>query len=132
MARTRIKDVEGQLATHEAAAMVLRATAVDGVVRIVERLDGWDVAGLKTVATAIAERPSHVAVLIDSAMPASIVVARAAGVKADAGALVKAVAARFGGKGGGRPELAQGGGLKAPADDVLQFVRGELDQQLRR
>jgi alanyl-tRNA synthetase len=131
-ARTRVKDVQGQLAAHEAAAIVARATAVDGVVQILERLDGWDMAGMKTVATAIAERPSHVAVLIDSAMPASIVVARAADVKADAGALVKAIAAKFGGKGGGRPELAQGGGLKAPADEILQFVRGELDQQFRR
>jgi alanyl-tRNA synthetase len=132
VARARLKDLQEQLATHEAAAMVARATDVGGVMQILHRLDGWDVAGLKAIATAIADRPGHVAVLLDSAMPASIVVARAADVNVDAGALIKAVAPRFGGKGGGRPEFAQGGGLNAPADEILQALASELSQQLRR
>ena len=31
--------------------------------------------------------------------------------------------ARFGGKGGGRPELAQGGGLDGAIDEMLAFAR---------
>ena len=40
----------------------------------------------------------------------------------DAGALLKQLAAKFGGKGGGKPDLAQGGGLNAPASELIAFV----------
>ena len=33
---------------------------------------------------------------------------------------------RFGGKGGGRPDLAQGGGLDAPADAILDAARAAI------
>ena len=39
----------------------------------------------------------------------------------DAGALLKAIVGRFGGKGGGRPELAQGGGVDADPEGIRQF-----------
>jgi alanyl-tRNA synthetase len=113
--------------------MAARAPVVDGVVRIVERADGWDILGMKTIAMRIAERPGHVAVLIGSTPPGSVVVARASDVGGfDAGALVKVIGARFGGKGGGRPEFAQGGGLNALPDEILRFAAEALDQQLRR
>jgi alanyl-tRNA synthetase len=44
----------------------------------------------------------------------------------DASGFYKALAARFGGKGGGRPDLAQGGGLDAPAADILAAARAQL------
>jgi alanyl-tRNA synthetase len=96
---------------------------------VVEPLDGWDMVGLKTIATMIVARPGHVAVLVGSGPPASVVAARASDVKVDAAAIVRAVTARFGGKGGGRPELAQGGGLDAA---VVQFVRAELSREVKR
>ena len=37
----------------------------------------------------------------------------------DAGAVLKDLIARFGGKGGGRPEFAQGGGMAGDHTDVL-------------
>jgi alanyl-tRNA synthetase len=52
-----------------------------------------------------------------------IVVARAADAAVDAGAVLKQLVQRHGGKGGGRPELAQGGGLTGAAADVLQSAR---------
>ena len=54
---------------------------------------------------------------------APIIVARSADVSVDAGALLKQLVQRHGGKGGGRPELAQGGGLTSPIADVLQSAR---------
>ena len=89
-------------------------------------LTGWDAAALKTIAARIAERPGHVAVLVGDPPVSPIVVARAADARADAAAVLRHLIQRHGGKGGGRPELAQGGGLTSPAADVLQSARDFL------
>jgi alanyl-tRNA synthetase len=62
-------------------------------------------------------------ILLNTETPLSLVVARAPDVPLDASALVKKLTAQFGGKGGGRPELAQGGGLSGAADAVLAAAR---------
>jgi alanyl-tRNA synthetase len=40
--------------------------------------------------------------------------------------LLRALTGRFGGKGGGRPEMAQGGGLNGGVGDVLIAARQAL------
>ena len=90
---------------------------------MLESLEGWDASGLKTIASAIAERPGYAAILVGGPEPASIAIARGDGAALDAGAIVKAVATRFGGKGGGRPDSAQGGGLRAQPAEVVAYVR---------
>lgn len=124
--RRRVKDLQERLAQHEAAAIARRASPMAGATVAVEALDGWDAGGLKTIATAIAERPGHAAILIGGPAPLSLVVARAADVGIDAAAIVRALTARFGGKGGGRPELAQAGGLNASSDEVIATARSLL------
>ena len=52
--------------------------------------------------------------LFTTTTPALVVVARGASANVDAGAVLKQLTAKFGGKGGGKPDLAQGGGLNAP------------------
>ena len=37
--------------------------------------------------------------------------------------VLSALTARFGGRGGGKPELAQGGGLDASSDEILEAAR---------
>ena len=44
----------------------------------------------------------------------------------DAGAVLKELVAKFGGKGGGKPDLAQGGGLSAATAQLLQEARSLL------
>ena len=89
---------------------------------MVAALDGWDAQALKQIATTIAAKPGHVAILIGSPAPSPIVIARSADVAFDAGAALKQLVARFGGKGGGRPDLAQGGGLIGSPDDMVAFA----------
>ena len=86
-------------------------------------LAGWDAAALKAVAAHIVERPGYLAILVGAPAPAALVVARSAGLPHDSGALLRQLVDRHGGKGGGRPELAQGGGVTSPVSDVLQSAR---------
>lgn len=125
-ARRRVKDLLERLAQHEARALASRALSIGNASVVIEALDGWDAVGLKTIACAIAEGPGHAAILVGGPAPVSIVAARAPDVSIDAAAVMQALTARFGGRGGGRPELAQGGGLNASPSDVIAFARSLL------
>ena len=106
--------------------LAAKAEAVAGFHLIVEALAA-DAGTLKTMAQTISASPGRVAVLVTSASPVSIVVSRSADVAAvDAARVLKALLGRFGGKGGGRPEMAQGGGLEASAASVVEASRALL------
>lgn len=122
-ARHRIRDLQRQLATHEADALASSEAGSRLVIRV---LDGWDQAGLKSIASAICAREGFTAVLIGAPEPSAVVIARAPGATTDAAALMRQLTDRFGGKGGGRPELAQGGGLQGDPALIAAFVRGLL------
>ena len=121
--RKQVKDLQIKTAAHDADALADAAELIGDTRLVVAALPGWDAGGLKTIASRIVERPGHVVVLVGTPAPAAVVVARSNGVAADAAAVLRALVERHGGKGGGRPELAQGGGLTAPAEAVLQSAR---------
>ena len=124
--RKQIKDFQSKLAVQEADTLADSAEVVSGPeqVRLVAvSLAGWDAAGLKSIAARIVERPGYVVFLVGEPAPAAVVVARSAGLPHDAGALLRQLVDRHGGKGGGRPEFAQGGGVSSRASDVLQSAR---------
>ncbi len=121
--RKQLKDYQSKLAVQEGDALADAAIDAGGIMLVAATLPGWDAAGLKTIASRIAERPRHLAVLVGDPAPAPIVVARAPDLSHDAAALLRQLVARHGGKGGGRPEFAQGGGITAPAANVLQSAR---------
>ena len=116
-----LRGFQEKLATHEAHALVEKA---GGQAMIVEALEGWDAPGLKAIAVAAAaEKPNAVVALFTTTTPALVVIARGTAANADAGAMLKSLIAHFGGKGGGKPDLAQGGGLNgsmAQFQDALQ------------
>jgi len=91
--------------------------------RVVLKTMDADANTLKTIAAALAGRASHVAVLATPGPPALVVVARSADVTLSAPDVIKALTARFGGRGGGKPDLAQAGGLNATAEDLFAEVR---------
>ncbi|CAN5840883.1 DHHA1 domain-containing protein [soil metagenome] len=121
-AKRQIKDLQLKLSGLEADR--LAASAPDGVV--IATLDGWDQSGLKGIAASIAARPAFVAALLGGPAPYAVVIARSADRSIDCGGVLKQVAAKFGGKGGGRPELAQGGGLQGEPGEIADYLRSLL------
>jgi alanyl-tRNA synthetase len=129
-AKRHLKDLQARLASFEAATLMEKA-AQHGTARVaVEALEGWDANGLKTIASAIIARPGHIAALFSVPPPCSVVIARAADVSFDCAATLKELTARFGGKGGGRADLAQGGGVQGPPDVLIAFLREVLSLKL--
>jgi alanyl-tRNA synthetase len=125
-ART-LKRLQERLAAHEADALARSAQQIGDHRVVVASLEGWDAGGLKSLASIIATRPGHAAVLIaPSASGSPLVVARASDVSLDAAALLRAIVARFGGKGGGKADLAQGGGVTAAPAELEKIVREAL------
>lgn len=117
-----IRTFQEKLASHQAALLVSRGGNV-----VVQALEGWDPQGLKAVAVAVTALNAEAAVaLFTTATPAQVVIARGASSAADAGAILKQLAATFGGKGGGKADLAQGGGLMAPLADLITEAKALL------
>jgi alanyl-tRNA synthetase len=94
--------------------------------RLVARVVDADANGLKALATAIVAKPGFLVVLVSPSTPALVVIARSGDVSLSSQKLLASLIAQFGGRGGGRPELAQGGGLAAPADLIIAAIRGAI------
>jgi alanyl-tRNA synthetase len=110
-----------KLAAHEARALLTNGSPVVAVI------EGWDAHGIKSIAAAaVAANPDAVVVLFTASSPAQVVIARGANATVDAGALLKQLAAKCGGKGGGKPDLAQGGGLNAGSVELIGAARALL------
>lgn len=122
-----LRGLQDQLAVHEAAALVARGERAADRVIVSEALEGWDAAGLKALAAAAtAGEPRAAVALFTKTSPTLVVVARGKDAGVDAGATLKALVAKFGGKGGGKPDLAQGGGLIGTAEELVSFARDLL------
>ena len=121
--RRRVKDLEARLAVFEAEAIAGRATEIAGLRVVAEAIADLDLNGLKTIAQSIVARAGHVAILATTTPPLSLVIARSADTAVDAARLLKQLTATVGGRGGGRPELAQGGGVEASPGDLLDAAK---------
>ena len=121
--RRTIKGLQERLAVLEADSLARRGTPVGRMTVVVEALEGWDAAGLKGLATAVAARPGYVAALFSTSAPALVALARSGDVQLDCGAVLRTLVERFGGRGGGKPDLAQGGGLNGTAEEIVAAAR---------
>jgi alanyl-tRNA synthetase len=106
--RKGLEDARGQLITHEARALVAGAANIGGapVVQLLSAPRGLE--ELRNLARLVAEE-GCVAVIGMASDKGHLIVARGPQLTADSGAVLRAALAPLGGKGGGRPELAQGG-----------------------
>jgi alanyl-tRNA synthetase len=118
-----IAALQNDLAVYRADELAAQAEDVRGRCHLVARAVDADANGLKNIASAIAAKPGYVVALVSTATPVLVVIARSADVSLSAQQLFASLVARFGGRGGGRAEMAQGGGLSASSDTILAALR---------
>jgi len=115
--------LQTELARYRAEELAGTAdeVTVGSAARLVARALDADAQGLKALASAIVARPGYIVVLLSSSPPPVVaVVARSADVDLSAQKVLAALPATFGGRGGGKPDLAQGGGMNAPPEAILE------------
>jgi alanyl-tRNA synthetase len=120
----RFEELESQLMDYEAAQFPVD----DGLAIGSFKNRGID--KLKMLGTKICSRPGTITLLADESDQLRIVFARSADSTVDVSALLKRTLERFGGRGGGRPNLAQGGGLSGTAGEILQFAKDNIRERV--
>ncbi|MBI3546875.1 MAG: alanine--tRNA ligase [Gammaproteobacteria bacterium] len=142
--QTRVKSLEkeleqlrGKLASGEATDLMSQVKEVKGIRVLAARLDGVDAKGLREAMDKLKDKLAPAALVLASVTDNSKVTL-IAGVTKDllgrlhAGELVNQVALGVGGKGGGRPDMAQAGGTDpAGLAAALQAVPAWIEQQLK-
>jgi alanyl-tRNA synthetase len=123
----QLQQLEARLAKGRAQELAASAREVAGVLVLAARLDGLDAEGLRSVVDTLRERMSSGVICLGSSIDGKVTLV--ASVSKDltkrfpAGRLVQEVAPMVGGKGGGRPDLAQGGGTDTSRlDEALASV----------
>ena len=130
-----IESFKAKAASSAAADLAAAAVDVAGIKVLAARLEGIDAKGLREAVDRLKQQLGDTVVLLAGAQDGKA--ALVAGVNGSATGRVKAgellahVAGRIGGKGGGRPDLAQGGGEDGPAlalalDEVPAWVGQRL------
>jgi alanyl-tRNA synthetase len=132
-----IERLAADLAAARLAPLVERAARIDGfqvvsarievpsldvLRRVGDRLRDAIGSGVVILGTAIENRPTILAMATPDAVQRGV----------HAGQVVQAVTPLLGGRGGGRPDIAQGGGADVSRlDEALAAARGEVERQLR-
>ncbi len=124
--RKALKGLQERLARYQAAEMAAHAERVNGVKRLVEGVEGQDQGGLKAMAIAICAAPGFEVTLFSQAEPFVVVVARSRDCRMDAADVLRTLLARFGGRGGGKADLAQAGGLTGNLQEMLDAARAAM------
>jgi alanyl-tRNA synthetase len=114
--------LQTELARYKAQEMLATAERVRSAVAVCRVVDG-DMAWLKLLAAAFTAEPGRVAVLVSKAAPAVVVVAASPDTGIAANTLLAQLLERFGGRGGGKADFAQGGSLDGRPEDVVAAAR---------
>jgi alanyl-tRNA synthetase len=141
--RTQLRDLEKQveqlklkMAQSAGGSLVDKVIDVRGVPVLSARLDGADAKALREAVDQMKSKLGRCVVLLASVIEDDKI-ALVAGVSSEltevvrAGDLIREFSQRLGGKGGGRADMAQGGGVDVEAlNDVLDAVPAWVDTQL--
>tara|TARA_B100000586_G_scaffold265288_1_gene236781 strand:- start:1855 stop:2334 length:480 start_codon:yes stop_codon:yes gene_type:complete len=117
-----------RLSVYEAAALAANAEEMPAWSSIVAAVEVSEAGALRMLVNALIAEPHRVAVLFSSVLPALVVVARSADVDLDARTILSQLIERFGGRGGGTSDLAQGGGLTGVPSELLDAARTILSE----
>jgi alanyl-tRNA synthetase len=127
--------LKSKLAASQGDELVSQAVDVSGVQVLAAQLEGADVKTLRETVDKLKDKLKSAAIVLASVDGGKV--SLIAGVTADAskkvkaGELVNFVAQQVGGKGGGRPDMAQAGGTEpANLPAALAGVTGWVQQQL--
>ncbi len=130
-----LQDLKSRLASAAGQDLAAQALDVGGVKVLAARLEGADPKGLRDTMDQLKNKLGSAVVVLATETDGKV--SLVAGVTKDltgrmkAGDLIKAVAEKVGGRGGGRPDMAQAGGtdpagIPAALDLVDDWVRGNL------
>ena len=130
-----LESLKAKAASGATADLAANAVDVQGIKVLAARLEGFDAKALREAVDQLKDRLKDTVVVLagTSDGKASLVagVGGAASGRIRAGDLLKHVAGRIGGKGGGRPDLAQGGGPDGPAlVEALSEVNDWVSERL--
>ncbi len=125
-----LAEARGQLLIREANALAEQAILVGDIRFVKLQSPARSLEELRTLAQLIA---SHgcVAILAMATDKGHLIIARGPGIPVDSNAILKSALAAFGGRGGGRPELAQGGIADASQVPALLEQAGRVLEQVR-
>ena len=130
-----LASLKARAATDATADLAASAVEINGVKVLAARLEGLDAKALRESVDQLKDRLKDTVVILAGASDgkASLIagVGGSASGRVKAGDLLKHVAGQIGGKGGGRPDLAQGGGPDGPAlVEALSQVNEWVSSQL--
>ena len=127
----QVDHLKEKLAQAAVGALEAQAQTVNGARVLAARLDGMDRQQMRSLADALRNKWKSAVVVLASGEDGSVTIVAAVTkdltAKVQAGKLVSAVALATGGKGGGRPDMAEGGGRDAAAlDQALAAVSRDI------
>jgi alanyl-tRNA synthetase len=129
----RLRALEETAAGAEAEKLFANATAAaDGARLISQKFEGRDAESLKQLAHALIANAKTIVLLgSHDGEAARLLFARSEDASGDMNALMREACALMDGRGGGRPDMAQGGGKNvAKLDDALNLATAKLQEQL--
>jgi alanyl-tRNA synthetase len=132
----QLRSLKDKLASGQGTDLASGAVDVSGIKVVATQLDGADATALRNAVDQLKDRLKS-AVIVLATVVADNRVSLVAGVTSDlvarikAGEIVGSVAAKIGGKGGGRADFAQAGGVDVAAlpgalSGVVELVRGKI------
>ncbi|WP_334118173.1 alanine--tRNA ligase [Limnobacter sp.] len=126
--------LKSKLAASQGDDLAGQAVDVDGVKVLAAKLDGADVKQLREAADKLRDKLGNAALVLATVLEGKVSliasVSKDATAKVKAGELVNFVALQVGGKGGGRPDMAQAGGtqpenLDAALASVVDWIKNK-------
>jgi alanyl-tRNA synthetase len=131
----QVEQLKEKVAQAASAGLESQARTVNGARVLAARLDGFDRQQMRSLADSLRNKWKSGVVVLASADGGAVSIISAVTKdltsKVHAGKLAGSLAQALGGKGGGRPDMAEGGGKDVTAlDAALEGVYGDVESKL--